>query len=362
MKKTFFSLIFIALCTSPSLTASAQLLERASHLFPHIKSISTRLDYLNALENIRTDQEIFPDFFEIHNDLSHFRFKAKTKKFSEVDGDGISRMKEGTSIFIPAWVDSACLKNWKALSQLLQHSPVIVEEAYNDDPFCKIVFAAGPPESIIQQIIAISATIIPGLNPFLGAEKDQTLIPFSSLHLETPIEAVALCVEASHKAAHAASLSYLFYDNSARLCARHITANTHSLLITLPEQNPWEHAQDILLWLIKDKKYHGFDNYFAFIIAHNCPPDDFARITSVGIRQLGKTRLEEGSVDISDAAKRFLAMALRHYPDQTIEARATFIKKLFDEYLSDPAIDRARHNAQVAFDSILQHLKDAPIC
>ncbi len=353
MNKIKFVTIFSILCIGFSfyLKASGSFEEeRALCLFPHVQDPEKRLEYFFALDAIRSYQAISDDLFIKYPDHSDFYFQAKTKGWFEIDSNNVGRWQEGIPIQVPVWVEAANLKNWQALGQLLFYYPSIVTEGYNDDPFCKIVFEAGPEKFIIERIIEITATLNPDSNPFLGAEKNPKLIPFSSLSLQAPVETVALCMQASQQAAKADPRHRIFYDNAARLCARHLAENTGSPLITMPETGEWEHARAVLLHLIEEEKYQGLDHYFAFLASHNLSFDDFAYVTSFGLNRLAKM----GTMDATFQAKTVLLTALKHCPDQETQSLFDFTTFLKDEFQNDTTLNISTIPAQTVFAVIEQ--------
>lgn len=352
MNRILFYALFFHLCSCPSLRASHEdVVRHANALFSHIENPDTRRYYLYTLNQIRKGRQVPDSFFEKNPDLSDFYFNAKQKKYFEIDTDGVGRLKAGDPITIPVWVEAAYRKNWEALKQLLCYSPAIVTEAYNDNPFCKIVFSAGPPQHIIEQIVEITKTLSPEVSPFLEGEKNPALLPLSSLHLETPDSVVALCMNVSLEAAKTPSYKRLFYNNSARLCARHIVANTNSFLLTMPISEKCDHTRIILLHLIDEEKYHGFRNYFAFLTTHAFSSDDCAYLISSGLNHFAT----KGNKDISQETKAFFSAALSSFPNQEIDALSDLVNFLRDEYRSDKKIDPTTVSARTVSKIIENH-------
>ncbi len=337
---TFKSIFFIILaCVTSSLKASDT--TRQDTLFAHISDSFARSDYFRALTQIRNGENIFAEFFSTYP-LSDFHFRAETKQWFEANNAGKGEWKKGVPIQVPFWVEATTRRNWRALQQLLHHRPEIITEAYNDAPFCTVVFEAGPPASIVQHIIDIATPLDPASNPFLGIEKNPERMPFSSLHLETPLDAVALCMLESDRAARGYLREDLVPENSARLCARHIAGNTHSPLITVPDTKKCEHLRATLLHLIAEEKYHGFDRYFALLAFHNISFEDFVYLTSAGLTRLAKT----GTTNATFPAKKLLSAALQYCPHQENQALFDFTCFVRDEYLLDPVINKVSLPAQ----------------
>jgi hypothetical protein len=356
MNKILFYAVFFHLTNCyPSLELSyEEASPRASTLFPHIENPATRIDYFYALDQIRKGQQIFDTFFTINPDLSDFYFYAEQKRHFKIDTDGVGRLKRGAPITIPIWVETAYRKNWNALAQLLIHSPVIVTERYNGNPFCKIVFSASPPKKIIEQIIEITNMLNLETHPFLELEANVKLLPFSSLNLETSDDAVTACLDVSLHAIKDPSKKKLFYESAAHLCARHIVEGSNSFLLTMPISKKWDHNRTILLNLINEEKYHGFHNYFAFLTKKSLSCKDFSYLISAGLNHFAL----KGNKDISQEVKVFFSTALGYFPNQELNALRDLACCLRDEYHATKTIDHTTLSARTVLEIIEQQCND----
>lgn len=327
-KKSNVILFFLFSSLALSSEDSHERFQRIRSLFPHISNVEERNDYFRTLTDIRKGHSIPPIFFTEHPHLPNFHFYAETKGWFEQEADGKGEWKNGIPVQVPVWVEAAVCKNWRALGQLLDNAPDIVTEAYNDDPFCKIVFEAGPEQFIVEKIIQITDRLDPQENPFLGAERNPRLLPFSSLHLQTPRHVVELCMQASCTATEQSSQEEHFHENLARLCARHLAANTGSPLIALPPLAQHEHAHFMLFHLIEEEQYHAFDHYFAFLAAYSFPLKVYASLTSKGLCRLA----QKNNPYVTHPGAPLLSSALKYCLDQNRDTLLAFIRLVAAEY------------------------------